>query len=122
MTGFVSSRPTRRPNHKRCNMLGRLFAATLLGAALMTPAHAAPDVHSFANADEVRVTHVALDLDVKFEQKVLEGSATLDLERIDADADTVVLDTRALDIRRAEAFVGDAWQATTFTLGEEARA
>lgn len=101
-------------------MLHKLIAA----AALLLPATAlaVEDVHSFANADEVRVTHVALDLDVKFDQKVLEGSATLDLKRIDANADVVVLDSRDLDIRKAEAFVDGKWQPTEFTLGEEVEA
>ena len=41
----------------------------------------AQDVHSFANPAAVRVTHVDLDWDVLFDQKILKGSATLTVER-----------------------------------------
>ena len=61
------------------------------------------DQHSFARPAQVRVRHVALDLDVRFEEKRLSGTATLWLERSDPEAKTLLLDTRALDIRSAEA-------------------
>ncbi len=99
-------------------MLGRLLSTAVLCAALPPAAFAADDAHSFANADEVRVTHVALDLDVNFEKKMLEGTATLDLRRIDANADAVVLDSRDLAIEKAEAFVGGEWKTADWTLGD----
>ena len=39
------------------------------------------DYHSFANPNEVRVTHLSLDLTANFESKQLIGSVTLDIER-----------------------------------------
>lgn len=98
-------------------MLDRLLVVALL-AALPLAASGAEDVHSFANAEDVRVSHVALDLDVNFEKKMLEGTATLDLERINKDADEVVLDSRDLGFEKIEVLVGDKWQAAEWNLGD----
>lgn len=57
------------------------------------------DPHSFSNPAQVRVTHVALDLDVDFEHRTLGGSAELDLERTAAADGVVALDTRNLNVR-----------------------
>jgi len=40
---------------------------------------AAADVHSLGHPEIARPTHVALDLTLDFERKVVAGSATLDL-------------------------------------------
>lgn len=61
------------------------------------------DYHSFANADEVLVTHIILDIAANFTTQQLKGTATLDLERIVEDASTVVLDTRDLTINSVTA-------------------
>ena len=50
------------------------------------------DTHSYARPDEVRVTHVALDLRADFDARVLSGTATLTLQR-NGSASQVVLDT-----------------------------
>ncbi|MDX2040323.1 MAG: M1 family metallopeptidase [Acidobacteriota bacterium] len=79
----------------------------------------ARDVHSFANPAQVRVKHVDLNLDVLFDRKVLKGSATLIVERKQADANELKLDTRDLKIFKAEVSVkGDNFAATKFALGE----
>ena len=76
------------------------------------------DLHSYANPGEIRVTHVALDLDVSFEDRTLAGAALLSIERVAADANRLVVDTRDLEIRRVEArnSRGDFSQ-TAFELG-----
>src|ERR671913_200025 len=56
------------------------------------------DPHSFARPNEVRVTHVALDLTANFETKRLSGTAALDLQRAPMSTE-VILDTRDLDIQ-----------------------
>jgi aminopeptidase N len=58
------------------------------------------DRHSFGNPDQVRVTHVDLDLAVDFDRKELKGTATLSVERPDGAPKKapLVLDTRALAI------------------------
>jgi aminopeptidase N len=96
----------------------KLFRLPLLLAALLPlTGVAAVDVHSHGNPDEVRVTHVALDLDVDFDRKVLDGSATLTVKRHDRSADLVV-DTRALDIHKTEVSVGNKWMEVPHALGK----
>lgn len=57
------------------------------------------DIHSYARPEEVRVTHIALDLLADFDAHVLSGTATLQLQR-NGSASQVVLDTKGLDIQR----------------------
>lgn len=74
------------------------------------------DIHSYAKPDEVRVTHVGLDLDVDFEAHQLAGSVTLALE---GEADSLVVDTRDLTIDSAEVSAdGETFEAAEFELGE----
>ena len=61
------------------------------------------DYHSFANADEIRVKHLVLDLTVDFERKVLSGSVELHLQRQQESVTTLVLDTRDLHIHNVRA-------------------
>ncbi|MFT5312612.1 MAG: leukotriene-A4 hydrolase [Paraglaciecola sp.] len=56
------------------------------------------DYHSFANPNEVKVTHLVLDLTVDFSQKVLSGEVEVVFERVKQDAQQLILDTRDLDI------------------------
>ncbi|MBB4635124.1 M1 family metallopeptidase [Longimicrobium terrae] len=56
------------------------------------------DVHSFAQPNEARVTHVALDLRADFAAKVISGTAALDVAAAPG-ADDIVLDTKGLTIR-----------------------
>ena len=62
------------------------------------------DKFTYANYDEVRVTHVDLNLDVNFDAKVLDGIATIDFERVKPDADILVLDTKDLLIKSVRNF------------------
>ena len=64
----------------------------------------AADTHSFGNPDQLRVFHVLLDLTVDFEQRILKGTAILDIARqpgCPADA-PLVLDSRGLTIEEVE--------------------
>src|SRR5687767_1323409 len=72
------------------------------------------DIHSYARPEDVRVTHVALDLNADFDAHVLSGTATLTLQR-NGSASEVVLDTKGLDIQRVAA--GDT--GLKFALGTE---
>jgi leukotriene-A4 hydrolase len=58
------------------------------------------DPHSFSRPDEVRVEHLSLNLDVDFVAKVLSGSATLRLKRVNPNASILALDSQGLTIRR----------------------
>lgn len=75
----------------------------------------ARDYHSFANADQVVIDHMVLDLDVDFERKVLSGEARYRLERLDEEVSELVLDTRALTIESVSA----GGQALEYSMGEE---
>ena len=106
--------------------LGVVLSACARGAAV-GPVEAAPrlpatattalepelpsDPHSFANPEEARVRHVDLRLAVDFEEQVLTGAATLDIDRL-PDADEIVLDTRGLEIHNVTTPLGEplSWE------------
>lgn len=75
--------------------------------ALAERAEPGIDPHSVANPQQVRVGHVALDLEADFGEQVLRGTAELDLERVNADADVIALDTRNLSIQAVQDAGGD---------------
>ncbi len=82
------------------------------------PESARRDTHSFATPGEVVVRHLDLDWDVRFDRRVLDGSATLHIERMVEGAGTLRLDTRDLSITAVElSDNGDDWTRTPFVLG-----
>jgi leukotriene A-4 hydrolase/aminopeptidase len=84
------------------------------------------DYHSFSNPDQVALNHIALDLTVDFDKRVLTGSAQLSFDRKQPDATTLILDTKDLTIegvsangvdlpftlRKADSFLGAALEIT----------
>ncbi len=84
-----------------------ILAAALIGCtpaeqAAVSDAELPPlpkDVHSFAQPEEARVTHVSLDLAPDFMTKRITGTARLAIQR-GANADSVILDVRDLAITR----------------------
>ena len=74
------------------------------------------DYHSHASTTDFVTRHLALDLVVDFERRVLEGTATLDVERT-GRGDTLVLDTRDLVIEGVRAG-GEPLAEVPFRLGE----
>jgi leukotriene A-4 hydrolase/aminopeptidase len=78
----------------------------------------AHDAHSYSNPEQVRVRHVAINLTVLFDRKVLNGTSTLTIERAQAGADTLKLDTRDLKIINVLASSdGTNYAPAQFTLG-----
>ncbi len=79
----------------------------------------ADDVHSYANPQQAKVTHVDLDWTVLFDQKIIKGSATLNFQRPPDQVNApLILDTRELTIEKVEASVnGTVFKPTTFQLG-----
>jgi leukotriene-A4 hydrolase len=73
----------------------------------------AKDVWTYARPATARVTHVDLDLDVDFTDKVVRGTATLDV-LAKRGTKEIVLDTLDLDIR---AITGERGQSLAYTLG-----
>ena len=74
------------------------------------------DMSSYANIDAFIARHLVLDLTADFDSKMLTGTAELQFERRDARATEIVLDTRDLQIRKAEAWSGASWADTTHRL------
>src|ERR1041385_5031414 len=94
------------------------IAAAIVAVAALVFTVKAQDYHSYANPSAVRVRHVDLDLRVLFDQKVLQGTATLTVERISPDAPLIV-DTRELKIEKVETSLeGGKFSASTFKLGD----
>src|SRR5687767_11520466 len=69
------------------------------------------DVHSYAQPDTARVTHVSLDLTPDFAAKKLRGTARLAVTRT-GNADTVILDVRDLTIKSVRSPGGDSLRYT----------
>jgi len=74
------------------------LCACLAAAGAVAAAADFRDPHSFARPDEVAVTHLALDLTVDFAAMRLAGTASLSVERRNAGAEELVLDTQGLEI------------------------
>ena len=83
-------------------------------AALAPPAATIRDPHSHARPEEVRVEHIALDLNVDFAKKQLSGTATLRIKK-QPGTTKLMLDTHTLDIRKVTLQPGNA--AAQFKLG-----
>ncbi|HEY0179127.1 MAG TPA: M1 family metallopeptidase [Dokdonella sp.] len=80
--------------------VSRLLACAALFFAVDA---AAADPHSYANADQVGVRALALDLEADFTRHELAGTAELALDWHDPAARRLVLDSRDLRIERVEA-------------------
>src|SRR3954452_8319962 len=97
---------------RRALLVGPLASLVLLRAARGAPECGddpgetpVRDIHSYANPLQVRVTHVALDLEVDFASERLKGTAELHVcRRAGWPADVPLpLDTFGLDIQRVTA-------------------
>ncbi len=102
-------------------MLTASLTASLAAHAAPLDATAAANVaaNSYANVEQLRTRHIALDLNVDFRKSELSGTATLELERIDPAVKEAVLDTQDLDIRKVETSAdGEVWLKGQFSLGK----
>jgi len=77
------------------------------------------DAFTYANYNDVRVTHADLDLVVSFEDKTLAGTAALDIRYLNRKAKMIILDTNDLEISSVEAFSNGAWVPADYTLGPD---
>lgn len=97
--------------------LGSAHAQTS-SADTLKPMSMARDIHSYANIDEVQMTHVYLNLNVNFERKVLEGYADLTIDHVKPNTKRLILDTKALKISKVQTLVGEQWVDAKYTLGK----
>lgn len=88
-------------------------------AVFDAPASAPLDRFTYANYNDVRVTNADLVLDVNFESKVIDGVAVLDLEYLNPDAETLVLDTNDLEIEIVEGRENGTWITLDYALGPD---
>lgn len=83
------------------------------------------DYHSFANTDQVQVTHLSLALIVDFDQQRLFGKAMLSLHYLQEYVSELWLDTRDLLLLSVTTLVGESlafsFQETCATLGQIGR-
>ena len=83
------------------------------------PQPVARDLHSYGNPGEVVVRHLDLEWDVRFDRRALDGTATLEIERLSESADTLRLDTRDLSVTAVDLTDdGQTWSPTRFVLGD----
>lgn len=85
----------------------RLPPVLALCALALPLAAQANDPHSYAQPDQVVVTHLDLDLKIDFPHKQLDGVATLKLDWKNPKAPALVLDTRDLTITSIDAVDAD---------------
>ena len=109
-------------NLTRCS-LAALATVTLFACQSEAPQEAAydptHDYYSFANTDAYRTEHLVLDLDVNFEARSLEGTATLALRTLKIGEPTIILDTRDMVIEGARVGLeGGERQSAAYALGE----
>ncbi|WP_226469430.1 M1 family metallopeptidase [Luteimonas panaciterrae] len=77
------------------------------------------DEHSYAEADKVAITDLALDLKIDFDTKTLSGTATYTLDWKDKAAKQLVLDTRDLSIDKVEGEdAAGQWQPLQYGLAK----
>ncbi len=73
------------------------------------------DPHTYAQADKAVIRHLALDLKVDFENKILSGSAKIYFDN-KSSAHQIILDTRDLEIEKVT--LDSTETKTNFVLGE----
>lgn len=117
--GKIAGSPNTPLERPMLRLLSLLPLLTLGACSLLPPTMPPPvqrDPHSYADPTQFSTEHLALDLRIDFGKRVLEGVAELRLQRHDVAAQTLVLDTRDLDIVSVEAGRGGRYAKTAWRL------
>jgi len=77
------------------------------------------DKFTYANYDKVQMTHLDLDLDVNFDRKVLDGTARIEFEKIDPEANEIILDAKDLTIESVKYLAGTDWVDAEYELSDD---
>lgn len=77
--------------------------------------HTRMDVHSFAQPEKAKTTHLNLNLEADFDEKVLRGFASFDIEN--NQSNEIIFDIRNLNILKVT--IGEEEKETQFEIGEE---
>ncbi|GJL95970.1 MAG: cold-active zinc metallopeptidase M1 family protein [Hyphococcus sp.] len=88
-------------------------------AVFRAPSERPVDPFTYSNYNDIRVTHAAFDLDILFDEKVLDGSVTLDLDYLNVNADKLILDANDLSIASIEARTNGDWTEAVYTMGAD---
>jgi len=95
-----------------------LTLCTCLTTASLSATTFEKDWHTDSNYQDIVSTHIHLDLSVDFDNKQLKGSIEHQLKYLNNNTDSLILDTRELDIHKAETFNGKTWSKTSFKLAK----
>ncbi len=96
-----------------------IFSLILIGCAEKDAYDLARDHFSYANSDQFVTHHLALDLEVDFEKRMLRGSVELTMAALLPDKHSITLDTRDLSIEQVAFVAADgSKQPALFRLGE----
>ncbi|HWS41202.1 MAG TPA: M1 family metallopeptidase, partial [Arenimonas sp.] len=74
------------------------------------------DPNSYAQSDKVLIEHIRLNLAVNIPQKILKGTADLELKWLDKEAKELILDTRDLRIHAIQGGDGKTWRNLKYKL------
>lgn len=97
---------------RRCFVFAAVFFLT---AIALTATDVVRDGLSYSHPDEVVITHLDLNLQVHFDQKILSGKATLHITN-PSKTKTLYLDS--LDLKVDRVTIGDPEQPATFHFGD----
>ncbi|TDR20606.1 leukotriene A4 hydrolase-like protein [Marinicella litoralis] len=92
--------------------------ATLETAETMDTLPQRPDVFSFSRHDQVKITHLDLNLKVKFKQQIMDGFVTINYKVIKPQANQLILDTRDLKIKRVESIEAKKTHKLVWRMGQ----